>query len=306
MKTAELKLATMHEGWEAESPAGKRFRLVNKAVWAGYLSSQEFWERGAIRFAARYNRDKVGRVVVNGDGAEWIKQAPQYFEGAEVYLDPFHRNKAIREALSFEPGLVERAMKALQNRDLQGLKRVIAEGLRKAPGDEQARRVKELQRYLRANWDGLLDWRGEGNHPAGARGLGASEAEINHVLAVRMTKRGMSWRQKGAHHMALLRCLEVEGRLSEWLETWQKGRWPEVKREDRRHAPSRVIERLSETDPRSSLAAHLPLLATAAGQSELGWRLKQLIRSAAFSELKSRAQPVPFGGNIFAIRQTSA
>jgi hypothetical protein len=92
MKTAELKLAVMHEGWEAESPAGKRFRLVNKAAWAGYLPAQEFWERGAIRFAQRYNREKVGRVVINGDGAEWIKQARQHFEGAELYLDPFHLN----------------------------------------------------------------------------------------------------------------------------------------------------------------------------------------------------------------------
>jgi hypothetical protein len=306
-KTAELKLGVMHEGWEAESPAGKRFRLVNKAVWAGYLPSQEFWERGAIRFAARYNRDKVTRVVVNGDGAEWIKQVKQHFEGVELYLDPFHRNKAIREALGFDPELVKRALKAVHSRDLQDLKRVIAEGLRKAPGEEHVRRVRELQRYLRANWNGLLDWRGdEGKHPAGARGLGASEAEINHVLAVRMTKRGMSWRQKGAHHMALLRCLEVEGQLSEWLEGWQEGRWPEAKRDDGRQVPSRVIARLSETDPTASLAAQLPLLATAAGQSELGRRLKQLIRSATFSELKSRAQPVPFGGNIFAVRPTSA
>ncbi len=52
---SELKLGVMHEGWEAESPAQKRFRLVNKALWAGFLLARDFWERGVLGFARRYD-----------------------------------------------------------------------------------------------------------------------------------------------------------------------------------------------------------------------------------------------------------
>lgn len=306
-KAAELKLGVMHEGWEADSPSEKRFRLVNKAAWAGYLSAQEFWERGDIRFAQRYDREKVGRVVVNGDGAEWIKQALQHFEDAELYLDPFHRNRAIREALGFAPDLVRRALNALGKRDLEGLERILAEGMAAASGEEQVKRVRELRRYLKANWDRLLDWRsGPKPAPEGARGLGAAEAEINHVLAARMTKRGMSWRTSGAHHMAQLRCLVAEGQVKPWLEGWQKRLWPEAKPDDRYHAPSHIIETLSQTDPAEWLAARLPLLASAAGNSELGRRLKQLTQAVPGSELTSRGQPVPWGGRIIPDRQASA
>jgi len=306
-KKAELKLGIMHEGWEAESPAKKRFRLVNKGAWAGFLPGQAFWERGAVRFAKRYTCEKVDRIVINGDGAEWVKEARRHFEGAEVYLDRFHRNRALRQGLGFEPELLNRAMEAIQSRDLGRLKQVLAEALGKAPGEEHVKRVIELHRYLQANWEGLLDWRDDtGSLPGGARGLGAAEAEINHVLAARMTKRGMSWRTQGAHHMALLRCLDAEERLSKWLEGWQKRRWPEVQRVDGRHAPRRVIERLSKTDPRVYLAGHLPLLVSAAGKSELGRRLKQLARGVPPSDLVSRAQPAGWGKPILPIRKNSA
>ncbi|MEW8978058.1 MAG: ISLre2 family transposase [Symbiobacterium sp.] len=294
-KVMELKRGVMHEGWEAESPSGTRHRLVNKAAWAGLLPTEEFWERGQIRFAQRYDSEKVGRVVVNGDGAEWIKRAKQYFADAELYLDRFHRNRAIREALGFSPELVRRALKAVGQQDLKALQQVLSEGLATAPGEEEARRVRELRRYLKANWAGLLDWRsGPQPVPEGARGLGASEAEINHVLAVRMTKRGMSWRATGAHHMAPLRCLHAEGHLRAWLAVWQKRRWPAIQAVDRRHAPSRVIEKLSTTDPTEWLAARMPLLATAAGNSELGRSLKQIARCVPTSELIPRSQPMPW------------
>ncbi|WP_157109927.1 UPF0236 family transposase-like protein [Thermanaeromonas toyohensis] len=54
---------------------------------------------------------------------------------------------------------------------------------------------------MQDNWEGLRDWRqtevAKKVTIAEPHGLGASEAEINHVLAVRMKKRGMSWSECG-------------------------------------------------------------------------------------------------------------
>lgn len=285
-KIAELKLGVMHEGWKAESPAGRRFQLVNKTAWAGFLSGEGFWERGVIRFTKRYDREHVGRLVINGDGAGWVKEGMKHFEGVELYLDPFHRNRAIRQALGFAPDLARRALEAIYSGELDGLKQVLAEALAKAPGEEHMERVKDLSRYLRSNWDGLLDWRQAREPvPEDARGLGAAEAQINHVLATRMTKRGMSWRTTGAHHMALLRCLDTEERLPQWLEGWQRRTWPEIDRVDGRHSPRQVIERLVTVDPQAGLRGRLPLLASTAGAGPLGQALKRLVQAVPASDL---------------------
>lgn len=70
MATAKLKIGVMLEGLEAKNPTGKQYLLVNKAAQAGYLCGQAFRERGAARFAQRHDRTKVGRTVIDGEGAK--------------------------------------------------------------------------------------------------------------------------------------------------------------------------------------------------------------------------------------------
>jgi len=296
-KVAELKLGVMHQGWEAESPAGKRYRLAKKEAWGGVLSGEEFWERGMLRVYRRCDPEKVGRVVVNGDGAEWVKLAPRYLPRAEVYLDRFHRNRALREGLGFAPELLERAHAALRAGEKEALKGILAEALALAPDAEHVARVKRLQRYLEANWDGLEDWRqGDKPVPEGARGLGAAEPQIEHILAARMTKRGMSWRLRGAHHMTLLRCLEAEGTLAAWLDQWQGRTWPRVPVDRQVRVRDQVLQGLGEVDPAAWLRGRIPMLATAAGATELGRRLKALTRLPSLWDVRWTGQPMPFRG----------
>jgi hypothetical protein len=57
--------------------------------------------------------------------------------------------------------------------------------------------------YLQNNRSGLADYRlQDGFRDAGLRGLGACEANIDKVIANRMSKRGMAWTIAGAHRMA--------------------------------------------------------------------------------------------------------
>lgn len=272
----EIKLGLMHEGWEEETPAARRYRLVDKEYWGGVMDGENFWERGARLFYGRYN-ERTGRVVINGDGAEWIKKGKEYLVGAEIYLDRYHRNRALRQALGFEPALYERALTALKEGRLEVLEGIISEAIFKAPGKEQVKRLKELKRYLKANWEGLGDWRSKGEKPLPetARGLGASEPSISHVLAARMKKRGMSWSEKGAHHMAQLRFLLAAGKLKDWLEAYQARRWPRIKPEDLKEIKAKVSGAAKE-DPAAWLRAAIPLLKTRAKTSALGEVLSAL------------------------------
>ncbi len=57
--------------------------------------------------------------------------------------------------------------------------------------------------YLQNNRSGLADDRlQDGFRERGLRGLGAAEANIDKVIANRMSKRGMAWMIAGAHRMA--------------------------------------------------------------------------------------------------------
>ncbi|MEP0774507.1 MAG: ISLre2 family transposase [Acidobacteriota bacterium] len=299
---AELKLCVMHEGWVAESPANRRYRLVKKVAVGGSLPTETLWQRVLLRFHGRYDAAKVGRVVVNGDGAGWVKAARAYLDGAEVYLDPYHRNQALRNGLGFAPDLLERAHAAIAEGNLDSLRQVLVEALGRAPGEEHVQRVKELRRYLRDNWDGLCDWRQAGKPvPEGARGLGAAEPQISHVLSRRMKKRGMSWRIAGAHRMALLRCLHAEGALAAWLERWATQCWSEAAPASPPSQAQRrqVLERLERTDPAEWLRGQIPLLAAGEGRTELGRLLKRLSSlDSSLWDVRFTGQPAAWGGRI--------
>jgi len=275
-KRAEIKIGTMHEGWEAVSPAGNRYRLKEKECWGGILEGDEFWGYGAVRYHSRYR--KVGCLLINGDGEEWVKEAKEYFPEAEVYLDRFHRNRALNEALSFNPGLLQRAYKSLSEGDLAGLDGVLTEALSRASSEKQRERVRKLKRYLAGGYN-ILDWRKTKEVLPDIPylgGLGASESQNNHVIAARMKKRGMSWTVDGANNMTQLRCLVATDKLKGWLDAYYQKKWPKVKSESIGEIEQRVLEPLKKEDPAAWLRASIPLLTTKAQASPLGEALKAL------------------------------
>lgn len=87
-------------------------------------------------------------------------------------------------------------------------------------------------RYLRANRDGLTDYRlRPGFQDPGLRGLGAAEGNVDKVVANRFTKRGMAWTFKGAGHMAKVLEASHNGVLRDAI--------PRRARPARRRAPLR-------------------------------------------------------------------
>lgn len=275
----ELKLGVMHEGWAAESPAGKRLELINKGCWGGNLTTEAFWERGVVELAGRYDLSQLERVLMNGDGAVWIKAGQEHLAPAELYLDPYHRNQALVRGLGHDRALLAEAQAALQAEDLERLDAILDRAVAAAGEPEVKERVREVRRYLKANWDGLGDYRKRpGPQPQGAKALGTMESQVRHIAAARMKRRGASWRPSGANSMVQLRLLGQMGKLHEWLEERGAQRWATGEQRDGRHEPSRVLERLSKTDTAAWLRAGVPLLQTKAGNTPLGRALKGLSR----------------------------
>ena len=93
----EIKVGIAYDGWK-ETGKG-RYALDSKVVVAGFSNSKEFQEYREAAIAETYNIDETEVRIMNADGAEWVKNicdADTVFQ-----LDPFHRNKAIKENIPY-------------------------------------------------------------------------------------------------------------------------------------------------------------------------------------------------------------
>ncbi len=177
----ELYLGLAHEGWEREGP--DRWRLQEKQVHLDVGGKLRFWEGFSARLAERYDlRDT--RVVLNGDGADWVREGPKYFHRAYGQLDRFHLGQALRQVLD-GPEWRSAYRAACRGELLPAVRAILRRGHPDGPAVIQ---------YLQNNRSGLADYRlQDGFRDAGLRGLGACEANIDKVIANRMSKRGMAW-----------------------------------------------------------------------------------------------------------------
>lgn len=161
--------------------------------------------------------------------------------------------------------------------DLGRLEELLKEAIEATKEPRQRQKVEKLWKYLRANWDGLVDWRQRpGPQPEGAKGLGAMEGQVRHIAAVRMKRWGASWTKSGANNMLQLRLLGKMNKLGSWLNRWQSCRWPEVAEQASQMTAKEVVKRLKAVNSGEWLRASLPLLGTKHRFTPLGRALYSL------------------------------
>ncbi|ERM92769.1 hypothetical protein O163_03540 [Caldanaerobacter subterraneus subsp. yonseiensis KB-1] len=99
-KKGEIKHFVIYEGKEGESQG--RYRLKNKLVVSGLAEGESMLEEVYAKVGNKWKLDKIERVYIRGDGAEWPKGGLEYFSGAEYRLDPYHLQKNLVEALWYD------------------------------------------------------------------------------------------------------------------------------------------------------------------------------------------------------------
>jgi hypothetical protein len=86
-RRAEVKAGIAYEGWHK---VGKdRYRVTNKMVYSGIMNGDRFWDGFSLVLAKKYDLSQVGKVIVNGDGASWVKDGAEVFGGL-FQLSRFH------------------------------------------------------------------------------------------------------------------------------------------------------------------------------------------------------------------------
>lgn len=96
-RRAEVKVGVAYEGWQGVSK--DRHRVTRKTVHSGIMNGSRFWEGFSLTLAKKYDLSQVGRVIIGGDDAPWIKNDTELLGG--IYQsNRFHLKRALHQSLN--------------------------------------------------------------------------------------------------------------------------------------------------------------------------------------------------------------
>jgi hypothetical protein len=151
-------------------------------------------------------------VIINGDGAGWIRAGTAEFPGAVWQLDSFHLARACGRAYGAQVG------QELYSPLRAGEAAEAQKWLQQAPvreGKQAQRDSRWVKKVAQQGWG--LDWRVRlGIDEDEERGLGCMEGNEAHLLAERMKDKGRSWSPAGAYHMAKVQELRTNEEMDRW------------------------------------------------------------------------------------------
>ena len=213
-KKQEMKVFTMYEGWDAEKEKEGRSSLVGKSMLAGMEDSNTFHEKREACIHKKYDADKIGQRILNGDGGSWIREA--YDPEALFQLDRYHiyqealRKIGDKKAQQEIRGFLEKE----QIDDMLEYIRIYADSVERPEDDDtRSKKARELLKYLENNREGLLPYDRQGvtipEPPAGIvyKHMGVQENQNCTVITMRMKHRRMRWSVTGANKIGITDCL---------------------------------------------------------------------------------------------------
>lgn len=230
---AEIKVGIAYDGWKCTGKG--RYEIPDKVVVAGFEGAKEFQEYREAAIAKEYNLDEVNERILNADGAAWTKKVKD--KSTCFQLDPFHRNKAVREKIH-NPKAVRDIMELLEEEKIEELFAYL-EIYRDSLGDDrETKDAEELIRYYRNNEEGLVSYQSKGlrlpEHPEGLeyKNMGTMENHVWSVIARRMKHNHTSWSRRGGNHLAKILAKKCSGKLYEVTEKIKRPVFEEEKVEE--------------------------------------------------------------------------
>ena len=188
-KSTIVPLISIYEGIDRQ---GKRGVCQNVFHISEYgKSPSDLWEQVCDELDRRYDlSDAV--IYLHGDGAPWIRQGVEYIPKCRFVLDRYHKNKAIKQALSGIDRLSGsqyelHIRKALKDGNKEGLVAIRNRLLSRYP--ERSKTINEHIGYLLDNFEAITIT----NHDPASLNGGCTEPHVSHVLSDRLSSRPMGW-----------------------------------------------------------------------------------------------------------------
>lgn len=231
---AEMKVSIAYNGWKNEGK--NRYKLNGKISFAGFAKSKDFHNIREAKIASEYNLDEAEIRIINGDGAQWIKKVidkDTYFQ-----LDPFHRNKAIKEKIPYRE-VRDSIMEYIKEGNLDGMFDYLETYRNSLTDDDEILAANELIIYFRNNEEGILPYQQTlkeilPESPEGLeyRNMGTMENHVWSIIAKRMKHNHTTWSRNGANNLAKILAKKCEGKLHEVTDKLKRQVFDEEKAEE--------------------------------------------------------------------------
>jgi hypothetical protein len=242
----EVRSAIAYEGWERLGGAREAYRLCGKRVYCHTDAQSHFWEGASLAWARQWDLSCFREVIINGDGAGWIRAGAEEFPGAIWQLDSFHLARACGRAYGAEVG--QEVYGALRAGSTAEAEEWLQNGPLRA-GKQAKRESRWVNKVAQEGWG--RDWRVQlGVDREAERGLGCMEGNLAQLLAARMKGKGRSWSPAGAYRMAKVQELCANDEVESWCYRQT------INNRLQRDGPRR--SRLRRTDPGQWLQASVP------------------------------------------------
>ena len=192
-----VPLISVYEGKEYQ---GKRGICKNVFHISEYGKAPEaLWEQVSDEIDRRYDLRNT-RIYLHGDGASWIREGLEHLPNCTFVLDPYHKNKAIKQALSGigrESARVyeDEIRQALNDGDRRQLRSLWERLSREYP--ERKKTIDENMGYLMTNIDAIAIVEKD----ECARNGGCTEPHVSHILSARLSSRPMGWSRETLKHL---------------------------------------------------------------------------------------------------------
>ena len=193
-KKAIVPLVSVYEGIEKRGKRGECLHVFH--IGAYKKKPEDIWEEVLTEMEKRYDLSET-KLYLHGDGANWIRAGLEYLPNCVFVLDPYHKNKALRQAVG---GLEEKEADKYRKTLCEALKNgekerftALAETLCEA---QTTKTATDALKYLCNQFDAIHI---RFTDPETRKG-GATEPHISHILSVRLSSRPMAWSEETLRH----------------------------------------------------------------------------------------------------------
>ena len=285
---SEIKIGIIHEGFEKRY--SNDFRVKNKQMVATIKSAKYFKRLVDMTIGTTYKESSIEKIIINADGAGWCKDIAE--SPKERYqLDMFHIQKRITEAVTDKEykELMSNIVKTNKPKDIFNIIYNYKVELEYDENEEELKKVKELEEYLRNNEKGLLRYQYdlglsqeeiEKQQETEYRNLGTEESQVYCGCRKRMKKNRTSWSDNGAEAMVKV-ISYIKSNLLEDLITGEMERSVEKELSERIEEPKKVKKiKLGKI----KYATQSSILESLTGYRKQ--KVKDLLRNKTFNQMR--------------------
>jgi hypothetical protein len=222
-KTREVKLGCVFTQTTTDSD-GFPIRDPETTSFVGAIETAELFGRRIYAEAVRRGLLNAEKVVVLGDGAEWIRNLVElHFPEAIQIVDLYHTREHVSDLCkilfaSDGDKVVKYRIRWWTDLDEGNIEKIAEEAQARMPEDPKKKEKAEKEiAYLIKNKERMryAEFRAQGLFV----GSGVIEAGCKTVIGTRLKQSGMEWSVRGANAIISLRCMSVSGRFEEYWES---------------------------------------------------------------------------------------